>query len=80
MDKQLDLAVLGECLIELSSRETLEATNLFQKSFGGDSIISAIIASRLGSKTALISGFGEDGFKDYLISELEKENIDLSSV
>lgn len=80
MDKQIDIAVIGECLIELSADDKLAVADSFKKFFGGDSVISATMASRLGASVALISNFGDDGFKDYLNSELSAHGINLSNV
>ncbi len=78
MEKKLDIAVIGECLIELSSADKLEKAELFRKSYGGDSVISALMAAKLGSKTALITKLGNDGFGHYIYESLKKDNIDTS--
>lgn len=80
MDKQIDIVVIGECLIELSAEDNLSTTTSFQKFYGGDSIIAGLTAAEMGSKVALISNFGDDGFKDYLVSELSSRNIDITNV
>ena len=80
MDKQLDLAVIGECLIELSSSAKLENAVEFRKSYGGDSVISALMASKLGTETAFITKLGNDGFGRYIYEQLQKDNIDTSHI
>ncbi len=80
MDKQLDLAVIGECLIEFSASEKLEDADVFRKSYGGDSVISAIMASKLGTETAFITKLGNDGFGHYIYEQLQKDNIDTSNI
>ncbi len=80
MDKQLDLAVIGECLIELSSLSRLEDADVFHKSYGGDSVISALVASKLGTETALITKLGNDGFGRYIYDKLQIDRIDTSHI
>ena len=80
MDKQLDLAVIGECLIELASSEKLENADTFKKSYGGDSVISALMASKLGSETSFLTKLGNDGFGHYILESLKNEGIDTSHI
>ncbi len=80
MDKQLDLAVIGECLIELSSSDRLERADVFHKSYGGDSVISALMAAKLGSTAAFITKLGDDGFGKYIYDSLKQDDIDVSHI
>ncbi len=47
---------------------------------GGDATNEAIIMSRLGVNTKLLTGLGDDSIADFIETALKKENIDLSDV
>ncbi len=81
MDSQkIDVGIIGECLIELSSNGTLAESSTLNKYFGGDTITTAVAISRLGGKTSYITKVGNDGFREFIISSLENENIDTSLI
>lgn len=80
MDKNLDIIAIGECLLELSTNEYFENTKSFNLSFGGDIINTLVAARRMGATTGIISAIGNDYFKDVILSKLNSEGIDLSSV
>lgn len=80
MTDKLDLIVIGESLIELSSNESLYYANSLSKYYGGDTLTTAIAALRLGSKVGFISRIGMDCFKDYLLDSWQSEGLDISQV
>ena len=78
MEKTLDILTIGECLTELSSEDYFKNSECFKLSFGGDVVVSAIAASRLGSKVGLMSSIGNDYFKEIILNGLSNYGIDTS--
>ena len=78
--QKIDIAVIGECLIELSANGTLAESSTLNKYFGGDTITTTIAISRLGGKVTYVTKVGNDGFSEFIISSLQKENIDTSLI
>jgi len=80
MTDNLDILAIGECLIELSTRESLTYTETFNKYYGGDVLNTAIAATRLGSRVGYITKVGNDYFKDFLMDSWQSEKLDISNV
>ena len=81
MDEQkVDVAIIGECLIELSSNGTLAESSTLNKFFGGDTVTTAVAVARLGGAVTYLTKVGNDGFSEFIISSLKKENIDTSLI
>lgn len=81
MDEQkIDIAIIGECLIELSSNGSLAESSTLNKYFGGDTVTTAVAIARLGGKTAYVTKVGNDGFSEFILSSLQKEHIDTSLI
>lgn len=80
MDQKIDIAIIGECLIELSANGTLADTSTLNKYFGGDTVTTAVTVARLGGAVTYITKVGNDGFSEFIISSLKKENIDTSLI
>ncbi|MCQ2740178.1 MAG: sugar kinase [bacterium] len=80
MEQKTDIAVIGECLIELSTNGTLDESSTLNKYYGGDTVTTAVTLSRMGSKVSYLSKVGKDGFGQYILSALNKENIDTSMI
>ena len=80
MTDSIDIVSVGECMIELSTNESLSYAQVFKKSYGGDTLNTLVAASRLGSKTGFITKIGNDAFQDYLLDSWQAENIDTSYV
>ena len=80
MNSKIDIAVIGECLIELSANGKLAETSTLNKYFGGDTVTTAIAISRLGGSVSYLTKVGNDGFSEFIISSLQKENIDTSLI
>lgn len=80
MDSKIDIAIIGECLIELSANGTLADTSTLNKYFGGDTVTTAVAIARLGGNVTYLTKVGNDGFSEFIISSLQKENIDTSLI
>lgn len=80
MEPKVDIAIIGECLIELSSNGTLADTSTLNKYFGGDTVTTAVAVARLGGKVTYVTKVGNDGFSEFILSSLSKENIDTSLI
>lgn len=80
MDAKVDIAIIGECLIELSSNGTLADTSTLNKFFGGDTVTTAVAVARLGGNVTYLTQVGNDGFSEFILSSLQKENIDTSLI
>ena len=80
MEQKVDIAIIGECLIELSSNGTLADTSTLNKYFGGDTVTTAVAVARLDGKVTYVTKVGNDGFSEFIISSLQKENIDTSLI
>ena len=81
MDQQkTDIATIGECLIELTSNGRLAESSTLNKYFGGDTVTTAVTIARLGGSISYITKVGNDGFCEFILSSLQKENIDTSYI
>ena len=78
--QKVDIAIIGECLIELSSNGTLAESSTLNKFFGGDTVTTAVAIARLGGCSTYITKVGNDGFSEFILSSLQKENIDTSLI
>lgn len=68
------LVTVGEGMVEFHA----EAPGLYRQGFAGDVVNTAIHASRLGIRSALVSRIGADIFAEPLRSAWESEGLDLS--
>jgi len=50
------------------------------KYYGGDTLVAAVAASRLGANVGFITRVGNDPFKDYLMDSWASEGLDISNV
>lgn len=80
MTDSLDIISIGECMIELSTNESLMNTEILHKYYGGDTLNTAVAAARLGSKVGYITKVGNDSFHTYLLDSWQAENIDTSNI
>ena len=78
--QKIDVAIIGECLIELTSNGTLAESSTLNKYFGGDTVTTAIALARLGEAVTYVTKVGNDGFREFILSSLQKENIDTSLI
>ena len=75
-----DIVCIGESLIELSADESLVYASTLNKYFGGDTITTAVSASKLGAKVGYITVIGNDYLKDFLMDACACEGLDTSQV
>ena len=81
MDQQkTNIAVIGECLIELTSNGTLAESSTLNKFYGGDTVTTAVAIARLGGAVSYVTQIGNDGFSEFILSVLQRENIDTSLI
>ena len=80
MEQKIDIAVIGECLIELSANGRLAEASTLNKFFGGDTVTTAVAIARLGGNVTYLTKVGNDGFSEFILSSLQKENIDTSLI
>lgn len=80
MNKKFDLITIGESLIELSTNQKFEDTECLSKYYGGDTLVVAVAARRLGSSVGFISCVGDDAFKNFLLKSWENEGINTDFV
>src|SRR5574344_1478867 len=80
MNESLDIVTIGESLIELSSNVSLKQAATLDKYYGGDTLATAVTASRLGSKVGYITRVGCDYFKEFLLDSWQSEGLDISQV
>ena len=80
MEQKIDIAVIGECLVELSANGSLADTSTLNKFFGGDTVTTAVAIARLGGNITYLTKVGNDGFSEFILSALKKENIDTSLI
>ena len=80
MESKIDIAIIGECLIELSANGSLADTSTLNKYFGGDTVTTAVAVARLGGNVTYLTKVGNDGFSEFILSALQKENIDTSLI
>ena len=80
MFDSIDIICIGESLIELSADESLAYAEKLNKYFGGDTIATAVAASRLGAKVGYITVIGNDYLKDFLLDACACEGLDTSQV
>ena len=80
MEQKIDIAVIGECLIELCANGKLSETSTLNKFFGGDTVTTAVAIARLGGNVTYLTKVGNDGFSEFILSSLQKENIDTSLI
>ena len=78
MNKTIDVAALGEAMVEFNQTHPGQAQYL--QGFGGDTSNAAIAAARAGAKTAYLTRVGADTFGQALIDLWAGENVDTALV
>ena len=71
--QKTDIAIIGECLIELTSNGSLAESSTLNKYFGGDTVTTAVAAARAGGNVSYVTNVGNDGFSEFIISSLQKK-------
>jgi len=80
MTDSLDIISIGECMVELSTSESLIYAETLEKFYGGDTLNTAVAAARLGSKVGYVTRVGRDSFQTYLLDSWQAENLDTSNI
>lgn len=85
VEENLDVITVGRISLDFYANESnvgFDKVKTFTMSIGGSPTNVAIAASRLGSKSALVTNIGNDSFNDYVISKLKefKVNTDFIEV
>ncbi len=82
MNASLDVACLGELLIDFVATETgsLRSAPAFVKAAGGAPANVAVAAARLGLRSAFIGAVGQDEFGHFLRGELEHNGVDVDGL
>ncbi len=65
------VACLGECMVELRTR----SDGLLSRSFGGDTLNTAVYLARLGVRTDYVSALGDDDFSADMVRAWEEEGV-----
>jgi 2-dehydro-3-deoxygluconokinase len=71
------LAVLGECMLELSQADNLHKSPplAMKMSFGGDTLNCALYLARLGSSVDYVTALGDDELSHWMIKAWQDEGI-----
>ena len=85
VEENIDVITVGRISLDFYANESnvgFDKVKTFTMSIGGSPTNVAIAASRLGSKSALVTNIGNDSFNDYVISKLKefKVNTDFIEV
>lgn len=79
MGTGLQVAVIGECMVELQ-----KSGELYKQAFGGDTLNTALYLSRLtqsqGVTTRYLTGLGQDPFSQQMLSSWQQEGINTENV
>jgi 2-dehydro-3-deoxygluconokinase len=69
-------ASIGECMIELAEHPDGRLT----RSFGGDTLNTAVYMARLGADVEYVTALGEDPFSEEMLAAWRKEGVGVSLV
>ena len=78
MNKTIDVAALGEAMLEFN--QTRPGEPHYLQGFGGDTSNAAIAAARAGAKTAYLTRLGADSFGQALLDLWQREGVDTTAV
>ncbi|MDB5872410.1 MAG: sugar kinase [Ramlibacter sp.] len=78
MEKTLDVAALGEAMLEFNQTHPGEPRYL--QGFGGDTSNAVIAAARAGARTAYLTRLGQDKFGDELMALWQREGVATSGI
>ncbi len=81
MERKYDLVSIGEVLIDMTETGEIESGSaLFAANPGGAPANVAVVAARLGAKSAFIGRTGQDPLGDGLRNVLEANGVDISGM
>ena len=70
------VACIGECMIELSEH----ADGSLTRSYGGDTLNTALYMARLGTPVDYVTALGDDGWSDEMLAAWQAEGIGTGKV
>ncbi|MDG1232264.1 MAG: sugar kinase, partial [Pseudomonadales bacterium] len=73
------VAVIGECMLELSSVES-DSSALKKLSYGGDTLNTAFYLAGSGQQVSYFTALGEDSQSQWMIQQWQKAGIDCDHV
>jgi len=78
---QPTIAVIGECMLELSlsSQPTTNRTPAVL-AYGGDTLNTSIYLSRMGAKVDYVTALGDDLMSDWMVTQWQSENVGCDNV
>lgn len=81
-DREIDVLAVGELLVDMISTEYSSnfENNSYQRFFGGSPANIAMNTTKLGIKSQIVSAVGNDGFGQFLLGHLKKNNMNISMV
>jgi len=83
VDKELDLITIGRSSVDLYGAQIggrLEDMRSFDKYIGGSPTNIACGTARLGLKSAVVTGVGDEHMGRYIVEELQREGVDTRGV
>jgi len=83
VDKELDLITIGRSSVDLYGAQIggrLEDMRSFDKYIGGSPTNIACGTARLGLKSAVVTGVGDEHMGRYIVEELQREGVDTRDV
>ncbi|MAI37026.1 sugar kinase [Alteromonas sp.] len=72
----MKLAIIGECMIELSNSEG----ELYQLNYGGDTLNTAIYLSRCGGEVEYVTALSDDVFSNKMLENWQSEGVGVKHV
>ncbi|MCL2183391.1 MAG: sugar kinase [Chitinispirillia bacterium] len=79
-NRDCDLLVIGETMVEFSCSGDVLESDSYKKDIGGADVVVAATAARLGSRVQLVSSVARDPFHGFIRGRLTEQNIDISHV
>ena len=78
----ISVAVIGECMLELTRVKELVAgvQNPMSMNYGGDTLNTSIYLARNDIAVSYVTGLGDDVTSDWLVDEWQSEGVDCSLV
>ncbi len=76
------MAVLGECMLELSASADDRAASKIPcaLSYGGDSLNTSVYLARLGTDVNYVTALGDDGLSRWMVSQWQNEGVNCDAV
>jgi 2-dehydro-3-deoxygluconokinase len=67
----MKIACIGECMVEFAQGDG----GVFRRSFGGDTLNTALYLARLGADTSYVTALGDDGLSEAMLAAWRAEGI-----